>query len=125
MRTQLRSFCMGALEGAPLSLPSLRLIALELDPAADERHAAFCFGIPLVSEMGAEGVCSAIGALVAAGVLPALQQVLAAAAACDQKGDMHAATEQAPATPSSRPARCRCSSRSTWHALGSSRAGKY
>jgi hypothetical protein len=75
---QLRSFCMGALEGAPLSLPSLSRVSLELDPAADDRHAAFCFGIPLAPEMGAEGVCSALGALVAAGVLPALQQVLQA-----------------------------------------------
>ena len=77
LHPQICSFFLGALEGAPLSLPSLELLTLHLDEAADGRRPAFTFGVPLVSQMGGEGVCSALATLVAQGVLPALKQARA------------------------------------------------
>ena len=74
MHPQIRSFFLGALRGAPLSLPSLELLTLRLEEAADGRRPAFTFGVPLETEMGGEGVCSALATLVAQGVLPALKQ---------------------------------------------------
>lgn len=71
MRAQIRSFFLGALEGALLSLPRLELLTLHLDPARTGHHPAFTFG---ASEMGGEGVCSALGTLVTRRLLPALEQ---------------------------------------------------
>ena len=95
---QIRSFLLGALEGAPLSLPSLEVLALHLDAADDDRHPAFIFGTPLASETGGEGVCGALADLVARRVLPALKQArllqLSRVSAAHRAGFVHPRTVQ-------------------------------
>lgn len=57
-----------------LCLPRLASISLVLDMTEDYNQEVFHVGGPLAPEQGAQGVCNALGRLVAAGVLPALRQ---------------------------------------------------
>ena len=64
------------LGGQRLCLPKLASIALYLDIVEGPytEHPEFHVGVPLAPEQGAQGVCNALGRLVAAGVLPGLRQ---------------------------------------------------
>ena len=64
----------GGLLAVPLCLPKLATIALYLEPDHPDQQPAFHVGVSLAPEQGAQGVCNALGRLVAADVLPALAQ---------------------------------------------------
>ena len=72
---QIRAFLGEALTMAgQLCLPKLAHVALYMEESGIEEDVAFHVGVPLAPEQGAQGVCNALGRLVAAGVLPALAQ---------------------------------------------------
>ena len=70
---QVRSFLKAARSAGPLRLPKLANIAVYLGGRCDDQP-AFHLGDGLPPKQGAQGVCNALGRLVATGILPALAQ---------------------------------------------------